>query len=42
MLAQADFCCVKEDKSKNKTANDKQTKTMSYNNINVKQEYAIL
>lgn len=38
VLVQANFGCVKEDKTKNKTANNKQTETMSYNNINVKQE----
>lgn len=42
VLERAHLGCVKEDKTKNKTANKKHTKTMSYNNINVRQEQAIL
>lgn len=41
-LVQAYFGCVKEDKTKNKTAHTEQTKTMSYNKINVRQEEATL
>lgn len=33
----ATFCCVKEDKSRNKAANYEQTKTGPYGNIDVRQ-----
>lgn len=34
---QANFGCVKEDKTKNRTAHNKETKIMSYIKINVRQ-----
>lgn len=38
LLVQANFGCVNADKEKKKTTANKQTKTMSNNTINVKQE----
>lgn len=42
VLVQAQFGCVNEDKTENKTTNNKQSKTMSYSNINVRPKQAIL